>query len=436
MAYLPLFSFLGRLSAPWGRILAQRITTVLARNSSGTGPYLIRSEDYEMKKALTLALSACMLLVAMTGCGAKPATENVVKIGVFEPLSGDNGAGGKQEVLGMQYANSLTPTVEIGGKTYQVELVYADNQSANDKAPSAAQSLISSGVSLVLGSYGSGVSIAASDVFGDAGVPAIGVTCTNPNVTAGNEHYFRICFLDPFQGTVLANFAKDNFSATKAYCLAKLGDDYSVGLCNYFQQAFEAQGGTVIAETFPEGTSDYSSYIANAKNQGCNVFVAPVSTEAAALIIDQAATQDLGMPMLAGDTWDSNVITSAAQGHSNIDLYVTTFYQEGGDPNFDSGLKAWINSDPTNLANTNGDDMIAAVSAMGYDAYYVALEALKAAGSTASADVLAVLPSVTYSGVSGAIAFDEIGDAVRDVAYVKACDTATGTWTFVAQQGI
>lgn len=83
----------------------------------------------------------------------------------------------------MQYANSLTPTVDIGGETYTVELIYADNQSSNDKAVSAAQELITNGASVVLGSYGSGVSIAAATAFGDAGIPAIGVTCTNPQVT-------------------------------------------------------------------------------------------------------------------------------------------------------------------------------------------------------------------------------------------------------------
>jgi branched-chain amino acid transport system substrate-binding protein len=418
-----------------------------------------------MKKTIALVMALCLVLALFAGCAGgngdsntpatnapadnnTPATnapaddggdvpadgDKVVKIGVFEPASGDNGAGGKQEMLGMQYAHSLTPTVEIGGETYTVELVYADNQSANDKAPTAAQNLVSAGVSIVLGSYGSGVSIAASDVFGDAGVPAVGVTCTNPQVTAGNSHYFRICFLDPFQGTVLANFAKEQFSATKAYCLAKLGDDYSVGLCNYFMQAFGEDN--CVYETFPEGNSDFSSYVTNAKNAGCDVFFAPVSTEAAALIIDQAATQALGIPMLAGDTWDSNVIIEAAQG-KDIELYVTTFYQEGGDPTFDEGIKAWINSDPTNLANNGGNDMIAAVSAMGYDAYYVALEALKAAGSTNPADVMAALGGVTYEGVSGAIAFDDVnGDAIRDVAYVKYCNTETGAWDFVTVQGI
>ena len=393
-----------------------------------------------MKKCFALLLTLAMVL-SLAACGGNsggsdaPASNGgkVVKIGVFEPQSGDNGSGGKQEILGMQYANQETPTVEIGGETYTVELVYADNQSSNDKAPSAAQSLVAGGVSIVLGSYGSGVSIAASDTFGDAGVPAIGVTCTNPQVTAGNSHYFRICFLDPFQGTVLANFAKDEFGATKAYCLAKQGDDYSVGLCNYFQEAFGKEN--CVYETFPEGTSDYSSYVTNAKNSGAQVFFAPVSTEAAALIIDQAATQSLGLPILAGDTWDSNVITAAAQG-KDVDINVTTFYQEGGNPTFDEGVKAWINSDSTALANNNGNDMIAAVTAMGYDAYYVALEALKKAGATDPNSVLLALPSVEYDGVSGHIAFDEVGDAIRDVAYVKHCNTATGAWEFVTQQGV
>ena len=406
-----------------------------------------KEDSMSMKKILALTLSCALSLSLLAGCGGDTGSQGgtsngetgsgdkVVKIGVFEPQSGDNGAGGKQEILGMQYAHSLTPTVEIGGETYTVELEYADNQSANDKAPSAAQTLVSAGCSVVLGSYGSGVSIAASDTFGDAGIPVIGVTCTNPQITIGNDHYFRICFIDPFQGTVLANFAKDQLSATKAYCLAKQGDDYSMGLRNYFVEAFGEEN--CVLETFPEGTSDYSSYITNAKNSGADVFFAPVSIEAAALILDQAATQDLGMPMLAGDTWDSNVITEAAKGHDNIDLYVTTFYQEGGDPEFDSAFKEWINSDSANLTNNNGNDMIAAVSVMGYDAYYVALEALKAAGSTDPADVMAALWDVTYDGVTGHIEFDdENGDAVRDVAYVKHCNTETGAWDLVGEQGV
>lgn len=389
-----------------------------------------------MKKVL-LSLVAALAFFSFVSCGEK--NSNVVKIGVFEPASGDNGAGGKQETLGIQYANYVTPTVKIGDVEYKVQLEIVDNESSNDKAVTAASELISKGVSVVLGSYGSGVSIAASDTFAAANVPAIGVTCTNPQVTLGNDHYFRICFLDPFQGTVLANFAVDNFKAKKAYCLAKLGDDYSVGLCNYFNEAFSKLGGEVVYEQFPEGTSDFSAYVANAKKSGCDVFFSPVSIEAAALIIEQANTQGLSIPILASDTWDSNVVLAAAKG-TNVKIYVTTFFVEGSEDkqvvDFVNGIREYLNSNATALTNNGGNDEIAAVTAMGYDAYYTALEAIKLAGSVKSEDIKAVLPKVTYKGVSGDIAFNEIGDANRDVAYLKQVNNETGKWNFIAVQKV
>lgn len=399
-------------------------------------------QEENMKKliaVLTVLLIASALVFAGGNGESSGSGKKVVKIGVYEPASGDNGAGGKQETLGIQYANAITPTVTINGTEYEVQLVIVDNESSNDKAVTAASELVSKGVSLVLGSYGSGVSIAAADTFASAEVPAIGVTCTNPQVTLGNDWYYRICFLDPFQGTVLANYAKDTFGAKKAYALAKLGDDYSVGLCNYFIKAFEALGGQVIYETFPEGTSDFAAYVTNAKNGGCDVFYSPVSIEAAALIIEQANTQGLPMPILAGDTWDSNVVLAAAKG-TNVSISVTTFFVEGSTDkqitDFVDGFKGYLASNATALTNNGGNDEIAAVTAMGFDAYYVALEALKKAGSTKGADIQKILPGVTYKGVSGDIAFDKNGDAVRNVAYVKKVDNATGKWQFVSVQSV
>jgi len=385
-----------------------------------------------MKRVVSVIIAVLFLVSFVTACGGGGG-EKVVKIGVFEPASGDNGAGGKQETLGIQFANQETPTVTIGGVEYKVELEIVDNQSSTTVAPSAAQNLVSAGVSIVIGSYGSAVCMAASDVFADAGLTAVGISCTNPQVTQGNDHYFRICFLDPFQGTVLANFAKDQFGAQKAYVLAKLGDDYSVGLANYFMEAFGNDN--CIYETFPDGTTDYSSYIASALANDVGVLFSPTSTEAAALIIDQAATQGLSVPILAGDTWDSNVILNAAEG-KDVSVYVTTFYQEGGAPTFDNGIKAWINGDSTAKANNGGDDKVAAVTALGYDAYYVALEILKSAGSLEPDAVRAATPGLSYTGVTGPIAFDGNGDAKRDTAFVKFADTATGEWTFIAQQGV
>lgn len=335
----------------------------------------------------------------------------------------------------MQYANSVTPTVEIGGKTYNVKLEVVDNESSNDKAVTAAGTLISKGASVVLGSYGSGVSIAASDTFAQGGVPAIGVTCTNPQVTEGNDHYFRIAFLDPFQGTVLANFAHDELNAKTVYCLGQLGNDYDQGLVNYFKQAAEKMGMTVITDSFPKNNSDFTSYLTNAKNKGADVIFAPTSISYAQLIVEQAAAQGITMPLIASDTWDSNVILGAAKG-KNVQIYVSTFYAEGGDPDFEKGFKEWINADSTNLANNGGNDIVAAVSVMGYDAYYTALEALKAAGSTEPAAVKAALPNVKYTGITGEIAFNETGDAIRDSAFIKTANTETGLWDFVTVQGV
>ncbi len=388
-----------------------------------------------MKKNLVRVLTGMAAAAALTAVSVVPAMAETVTIGIYEPASGDNGAGGKQETLGIYYANSVAPTVEIDGVEYEVKLDPVDNESNNDKAVSAASKLVSDGVSVVLGSYGSGVSIAGSQTFADGGVPAIGVTCTNPQVTLGNTHYFRICFLDPFQGTVLANFAKENFDAQTAYVLTKQGDDYSAGLGHYFTKAFENLGGTVVAETFPEGNSDFTSYITSAKNAGADVIMAPTSTEAAALIIEQAAAQGVEVPLVAGDTWDSNVILNAAKG-KDVQIYVTTFYQEGGNAEFDEGMKEFINSDSTNLANNGGDDTVAAVTAMGYDAYFTALEAFKAAGSIEPAAVNEALWNVTYDGVCGHIQFDENGDAERSSAFVKTANTENGAWDFVSEQGV
>ena len=383
-----------------------------------------------MKKVLALVLALTMVF-ALAACGGSgKSSGDTVTIGVFEPASGDNGAGGKQETLGVQYANSVQPTVEIGGKTYKVVVKYVDNESSNDKAPSAASELVNAGCSIVLGSYGSGVSIAGGPTFEAAGIPAVGITCTNPQVTEGNTYYFRICFLDPFQGTVLANFAHDTLGAKTAYCLGQLGNDYDQSLINYFKQAAEGLGMKVVTAEFPEHNSDFTSYLTSAKNEGAEVIFAPCSISYAQLIVEQADAQGIAMPLLAGDTWDSNAILAAAEG-KNVQIYVSTFYAEGGDPNFEKGIKEWLNSNSEAMTNNGGNDMIAAVSVMGYDAYYTALEAIKKAGSADKADILAKLPEVTLTGVSGAIAFDDTGDAIRDSAYIKQANTKDVIWDFV-----
>ena len=400
-----------------------------------------------MKKFFALALSCAMALSLLAGCGggntstpdassgSSASGEKVVKIGIFEPATGDSASGGKKEMLGYQYANQETPTVEVGGETYKVELVYADNGSDVSKAPTAAAQLVSEGVAMVLGSYGSGVSMAAGPIFGDAGLVAMGVTCTNPNVTAGNDYYYRMCFLDPFQGTVLANFAQDKFAAQTAYLLGEQGNEYDQGIMAFFEQTFTAAGGTVIKDSFPKGNSDFTTYLNKAKNEGADLIFTPVSIAYATQIVSQAAKLGMDIPFLGSDTMDDNKVLEAVRG-TDIQLYVSTFYQEGGSESFDQGIKDYINTNADAKADNGGDDTIAAVTAMGYDAYYVALEALKLAGSVDPAAVKGALGSVVYEGVTGPISFNEIGDANRDTAYIKVFDNASGSWALETVQTV
>ncbi len=402
-----------------------------------------------MKRFLALFLACVLILALAAGCTGgsgqqttPPAGEGdakVIKVGIFQPASGGNGAGGKQESLGIYYANSVKPTVTIDGEEYTIELVEVDNQSDNAKAVTAAQSLITSGVSVVVGSYGSGVSIAAGQIFADAKTPAIGASCTNPQVTEGNDYYFRICFLDPFQGTVMANFAYED-GARNAAILTEAGDDYSVGLGHYFGKAFQELGGTTTDIQFQTGETDFSAIMASLASGEFDVLFAPSSIESAPLIIKQARDAGIDYPIMAGDTWENeSIITNAGEyAHS---VFLSAFF----DPNdtsaaamdFVSGYTEWLNADQSRLTNNGGSDGVAGVSALGYDAYMVAIAALEAAQSVDGDAICEALNSLQYTGVTGECAsFDENGDPAKDMAYIKTIDVENGTFVFLQTQSV
>ncbi len=223
--------------------------------------------------------------------------------------------------------------------------------------------------------------------------------------------------------------------ATKAYTLAMLGSDYDQGLVYYFSEAFKGLGGEVVSEDFPEGNANFVSYINNAMADGADVIFCPVSTNYAQLIIEAAAAQGFKGAILGTDTVDNNMVLESTKG-KDVRLLVTTFYQEGGSPEFDAGIKQWLNENPDMMTNNGGNDVVAGVTAMGYDAYFTALAAIKAADSTDPAKILEALPGVHYEGVTGVVEFDEIGDAKRDAAYIKEANPETGAWEFVAVQTV
>ena len=371
-----------------------------------------------MKKFLACALSAALMLGTLVGCGggsdaSTDSGEKVIKVGVFEPTTGENGGGGQLEVDGIKYANQVKPTVNIGGEEYKVELVISDNKSDKSEAANAASYLVNEGVSIVLGSYGSAVSIAAGSVFKDAEIPAIGCSCTNPQVTLGNDFYFRVCFLDSFQAKVLAYYAMEQ-GYTKAAVMTQVGDDYSIGLGEFFKDYFVGYGGEIVSDqSFPANNADYSALLQNIKASGAQCVFAPSSITAGPVILQQAQALDMDVVFMGPDTWDNADMVNTAEGGSAgcAEGYIcSTFFDDSAADvaDFVNGYKTAFNTDTVNV-----------VTALGYDAYMVALQAIEAAGSTEGVAIRDALVNVNTTGVTGPIAFDVNGDVSKDSAVLK-----------------
>lgn len=395
-----------------------------------------------MKKSFAIALS-CMLMASLVGCGSSSsstsstggASGDTIKIGIFEPKTGENGGGGAQEELAIAYANYVRPTVTVGGKEYKIELDWQDNQSDKTVAVTAAQKLIADGVVGVVGGYGSSVCIAAGSYFADAQIPAIGTSCTNANVTLGNDYYFRACYLDPFQGEVMANWAYSN-GYTEVATIDNIGNEYTSGLVKTFTDSFTALGGTVVdAETFQTNESDFKAILTNIKNSGVKAVFAPTDYLYAPLLLNQAHDLGLDVQWIAGDTWYSNVLIQDAGDNAN-GVVADTFYSEGGNPEFDEGFKAWLNEDSSRTAANLDTDAIVGNHAVSYDAYMLLCDAIEAADSLDGPAIRDALASLQAEDgfACGPYSFDANGDAVKDTSYI--CQITDGAWEYQSTETV
>lgn len=282
----------------------------------------------------------------------------------------------------------------------------------------------------VLGTYGSSCAIAGGPYFEQAKIPAIGTSCTNPQVTQGNDYYFRVCFIDPFQSVADAQFAKKQ-GVTKAAVITEAGDDYSAGLGTYFVKAFEALGGEVVEVNFQTGETDFSGTMASLASQGIEAIFAPTSIETAPFIIKQAREAGINGCILASDTWDDvSIIQRVVEAGASIDgVYFSTFFIEGDDTNpaanaFADGFKAWLKEDSARLTDNSNSEEISAVTACGYDAYMAIYYALDKAQSTDGATLRDALAALDVPGlVTGDLKFDENGDAIKSYAIIKTATT-------------
>lgn len=363
-----------------------------------------------MKKIVAAVLSIAMAASLMAGCSKQTQSENndVIKIGVFEPMTGANAAGGQLEVEGAKLANKLYP--EVLGK--KVELVIMDNKSDKVEAASAAARLVEQEkVNAIIGSWGSSLSMAAGDILKNAKVAAVGASCTNPLVTKGNDYYFRVCFIDPFQGTVMANYAFQKLSAKKAAIIQEVSNDYAVGLSKYFQDEFKKLTGDensiVAIANYNTGDQDFSAQLTTLKDKNPDVIFAPGNFTESALIIKQARQLGIKAPFIGGDTWETPEFIKIGGKDVEGAVFSTHFTAEKPitkeSEKFLAEFKKEYNKEP------------AAVSALAYDAYLVILDAIKRANSTDPDKIReAIAQTNGFEGAAGMITLNQDGDAVKN----------------------
>lgn len=371
-----------------------------------------------MKKRFSILVTMVLVMsLVLAGCGGAEtsqtpedtpeSSDDVIRIGVFEPVTGANAAGGALEVEGVKLANELYP--EVLGK--KVEIVVADNKSDVVEAASAAARLVEKEkVAAIIGSWGSSYSMAAGDIVRNAQVPAVAASATNPLVTLDNDYYFRVCFLDPFQGTVMANYAYNKLGAKKVAIVREVNNDYAVGLAKFFEDSFIELSGdkdAIVAVTnYNTGDQDFSSQLLNISAQNPDVIFAPGNFTESALLIKQARQLGIETPIIGGDTWETPEFIEIGQEDVEGTVLSTFFTSEVP---ITKESEVFLNA----YREKYGKEP-AAVTALGYDAYILILDAIERAGSADPVKIREEIAKTTdFEGAAGMITLDENGDAVK-----------------------
>ena len=359
-----------------------------------------------MKRGLCFLLALVLLVPVFVSLSI--AANDTIKIGVFEPMTGANAAGGELEVEGVKLANQLYPTV-LGKK---IELVIADNKSDKVEAATAAARLVEKDkVSAIIGSWGSSLSMAAGDIVKNAKVPTVGASCTNPLVTQDNPYYFRVCFIDPFQGTVMANYAFSKLKAKKAAIVQEVSNDYAVGLASFFTQNFKKltknNNCIVAVANYNTGDQDFSAQLTNIKAKNPQVIFAPGNFTESALVISQARKLGITCPIIGGDTWETQEFLDIGKKDVEGIVFSTFFATEKP---ITSESKVFLDA----YRKANKDKDPAAVTALGYDAYLVIRAAIARAKTTDGPKLRnAINATKNFPGAAGTITFDENRNAVK-----------------------
>lgn len=359
----------------------------------------------------TWAVLTIIFLGLVVSCGKK-SNPNEILIGEYGSLTGSQATFGISTENGIQLAlEEANAAGGVNGKTLRV-IVFDDEGKPSEAAVGVTKLITQDQVKVVLGEVASSLSLAAAPICQDRKVPMISPSSTDPKVTQRGDYIFRVCFIDPFQGRVMSDFAMGQLKAKTAAILRDQKSDYSMGLADFFIKRFNEKGGTIVAdESFVAGDVDFKSQLTTIRAKNPDVIFIPGYYTEVGLIAQQARELGVKVPLLGGDGWESSKLFEIG-GKALDGCYFSTHYSsESSDPkvrDFVKKYQAKFGQVPDGLGT------------LGYDAAGVLVEALKKAKSLSGADIRdAIAATQAYPGVTGAISIDKNRDAVKSAVVLK-----------------
>jgi branched-chain amino acid transport system substrate-binding protein len=380
-----------------------------------------------MMKRTLLIVTVISFFVAGLGVCAFAKGPDSIRIGVNAPLTGDIPKVGEGTKFAAQmWLDDVNAAggIEVGGKKYKVELIIEDNESKAESAVKANTKLITEeDVLAIIGPQSSKQAIPAGGKANELGTPMISPWSTNPDTTKDRPFVFRGCFLDPFQGPVVANFIKDEFGFKKAAVLYDVASDYPKGLAEFFKAAWEKQNGpgSVVAyESFTTKDADFSSQLTKINNSGAEVLFTPQYYNEVALIVQQAHQLGWNKPIVGSDSWGS-AETVKLCGKDCYGLFFSTHYAAAGAK---GATKAFIDRYKKEHGYVPDD-----VAALTWDAMRIIQAAIEGAGELTGdieKDRIAVRDALAsikdFDGITGKMTFTEDGDPIKCAVVVRISD--------------
>ncbi len=355
------------------------------------------------------------LLAAFTGTAL---AQNPIKVGEFASLTGKEAAFGQSSHKGTLLAiEQLNATGGALGR--QFELITEDNQSKQGESATIVKKLISRDqVVALLGEVASGRSLEAAPIAQNYKIPMISPSSTNPRVTEMGSYIFRVCFIDPFQGTAMAKFAQKSLHLKKVALLTSVSSPYSVGLAKYFKETFAAIGGEItIEQKYSEGDKDFKAQLTAIKAAGVDgIFVPGYYTEAA-LISKQARELELTFPVFGGDGWEAPQLIEIGGKAMEGTYYSTHYSPENSSP----AVQNFVKKFRARFAGETPD----AMAALGYDSAMVLADAIKRAGTTEGPKLRSAIAATKgYDGVTGKTTIDSHRNATKAAVVITVKDGA------------